>query len=325
VQLISILGGLGRRARSVARFALLFAGVVGCAGLASKLSARTPAQVAFTRAPARAAASLADVSQSPSEASRATLDPKDPAEAREINRRIPFAAGPVEPARRFVLKASGADRERAIDCMAAAIYYEAGFEPLDGQRAVAQVVLNRVRHPAFPKTVCGVVFEGAGGPGCQFSFACDGALARAPEAAALKRARRVALEALNGRVQPLIGASTHYHADYVVPYWGRELLKVRQIGAHIFYRWPGEAGARATLVGVYAGHEPSSPLAPTQVAAQTETASAPAVGSQSGGLVVSGLGWTPSPPTVSDAGSAYQRSVDSQAAGSATGRLRAAS
>ena len=72
------------------------------------------------------------------------------------------------------------DRARALECLTAAIYYEAASESDDGQRAVAQVVLNRVRHPAFPGTVCGTVYQGSERAGCQFSFACDGAMARAP-------------------------------------------------------------------------------------------------------------------------------------------------
>lgn len=314
-----ILGGLCRRVRSGARLALLVVGVVGCAGLASKLAARTPAADAVTQTPARAPQPVAALSPGLRQAPSAGLDPADPLEAREINRGIPFAVGPVEPARPFVLRASGPDRERAIECLAAAIYYEAGAESLDGQRAVAQVVLNRVRHPAFPKTVCGVVFQGASAPGCQFSFACDGSLARTPQPAALLRARRVALRALSGSVEPLVGVSTHYHADYVAPYWGRELSKIRQIGAHIFYRWPGEAGDRSALVGRYAGHEPPPPLSPTQVAAQSENPPAVALDRESGGRVVPGLGWTPSPPDISGPGSAYQRSMDNQRAGGAAG------
>ena len=74
------------------------------------------------------------------------------------------------------------DRRRALLCLTQAVYYEAGFEPLEGRRAVAQVVLNRMRHPAFPKSVCGVVYQGARDPVCQFSFVCDGSLYRAPGA-----------------------------------------------------------------------------------------------------------------------------------------------
>src|SRR5690606_26226798 len=127
----------------------------------------------------------------------------------------------AEPARPFILESAAAeDRGRALSCLTAAIYYEAGAESANGQRAVAQVVLNRLRHPNFPKTVCGVVFEGAErATGCQFTFTCDGSLARAPSAAGWKRAEAVAEAALDGFVDEAVGHATHYHAVYVVPYW----------------------------------------------------------------------------------------------------------
>ena len=97
--------------------------------------------------------------------------------------------------------------------------YEAGDDPA-GQRAVAQVVLNRVRHPAFPKTVCGVVFEGQDRTtGCQFTFSCDGALTRwSPSPALWTAARQIATAALTGTVYRPVGYATHYHTDWVVPY-----------------------------------------------------------------------------------------------------------
>ncbi|MGI4879047.1 MAG: cell wall hydrolase [Janthinobacterium lividum] len=135
---------------------------------------------------------------------------------------------------------AGTDRADAIDCLATAISYEAGNEPEAGQEAVAEVVLNRVRHPAFPKTVCGVVYQGAERrTGCQFTFACDGSLLRrrAPQA----MARAVATRALDGQLGPGIGEAVFYHADYVAPAWAPSLVRVGQIGAHIFYRFPGGA------------------------------------------------------------------------------------
>ena len=247
---------------------------------------------------------------SPLDPSDAAAAADDPAAARALNRSIPFFSGPVERARPFVLATDAEDRSRALDCLATAVYYEAGFEPLEGERAVAQVVLNRVRHPLFPKSVCGVVFQGFGQPGCQFSFACNGSLAHAPEPAAMQRARRVAAEALAGRVEPLVGTSTHYHADYVAPYWGRSLYKIRQIGAHIFYRWPGELGRRAEFVGRYAGPEP-----PVQLAAAGAAPGKPAepperrADDDVGGRITPGLGWTPALPDVHGPGSAYERLV----------------
>jgi hypothetical protein len=140
--------------------------------------------------------------------------------------------------------------------MTAAIYYEAAYETTDGQRAVAQVVLNRMRHPAFPKTVCGVVFQGSTrATGCQFTFTCDGALARQPTDEGWARARKVAEAALNGHVMRKVGNATHYHAAYVAPYWSPSLVKVGTIGAHIFYRWTGGAGLPPAFGGRYAGGE----------------------------------------------------------------------
>jgi hypothetical protein len=151
------------------------------------------------------------------------------------------------------------NHDRALLCMTQAVYYEAGFEPLTGRRAVAQVVLNRMRHPAFPKSVCGVVYQGSGGPVCQFSFVCDGSLYRAPAAGAWKQARDVAEAALEGYVERSVGQATHYHADYVAPRWAPMLTKIAQLGAHIFYRWPGSWGTPGAFNGRYIG-EPRDPL-----------------------------------------------------------------
>jgi len=192
---------------------------------------------------------LAALSAAPTQA-----QPGNPETALRINASLPFSSAPVEAARPFVAPA-GADEAKALDCLTAAVYYEAGFESVDGERAVAQVVLNRLRHPAFPKTVCGVVYQGAPSAGCQFSFACDGSLANAPAPAAWRRAHQVAAEALQGHVMAAVGEATHYHANYVAPYWAPKLAKVTQIGAHIFYRWPGSWGRPGAFTGRYAGGE----------------------------------------------------------------------
>lgn len=143
---------------------------------------------------------------------------------------------------------TGIAHDRAVDCLAAAAWYEAGDAP-DGERAVAQVVLNRARHPAFPASVCGVIFQGSERKtGCQFTFTCDGSLsARRPSASAWVRARAIAQAALTGAVARDVGLATHYHADYVVPYWRDGLVKLAQVGAHLFYRWPGFWGSRSAL------------------------------------------------------------------------------
>ena len=177
--------------------------------------------------------------------------------ALQINSQQPFATGPNPAARPFSLAAAGTEsRERAIECLTSAIYYEAGQEALIGQQAVAQVVLNRVRHPAFPSSVCGVVYQGSTrATGCQFTFTCDGSLARAPERSSWNRAREVAKAALAGFVQPSVGNATHYHANYVAPYWAPTLAKTAAIGAHLFYRWSGGWGRPAAFAQSYSGHE----------------------------------------------------------------------
>jgi hypothetical protein len=118
------------------------------------------------------------------------------------------------------------------------------------------VVLNRVRHPAFPSSVCGVVYQGSTrATGCQFTFTCDGSLARAPERSSWNRAREVAKAALAGFVQPSVGNATHYHANYVAPYWAPTLAKSAAIGAHLFYRWSGGWGRPAAFTQSYTGRE----------------------------------------------------------------------
>jgi len=208
--------------------------------------------------------------------------------------------------------ATAEDRTRALECLTQAVYYEAGFESALGQRAVAQVVLNRLRHPAFPKTVCGVVFQGADLATCQFSFTCDGAMSRAPAAAAWRRSREVAAQALAGRVEGSVGGATHYHADYVAPYWAPRLAKITQIGGHIFYRWTGSTGERAAFVGRYAGREPLIVEPQFRIAtldAQALAAAGPPerrAANDLAGRIDPSLGWTPSVP---DVGSAYAQAV----------------
>lgn len=182
-----------------------------------------------------------------------------PEDALSINQAIPLLDGPNPAARRFALKgADAAAKARALECLTSAVYYEAGQESTDGQRAVAQVVLNRVRHPAFPGSVCGVVYQGSTRPtGCQFTFTCDGSLARQPMAGAWVRARKVAEAALAGAVYAPAGYATHYHADYVVPYWASSLAKNAVVGAHIFYRWAGGWGRPAAFAKRYAANEPN--------------------------------------------------------------------
>jgi hypothetical protein len=165
------------------------------------------------------------------------------------------AIGPV--ARALRIDNSGVDRSRALQCLTAAIYYEAASEPDGGQRAVAQVVLNRLAHPAYPKTVCGVVYQGSERPtGCQFSFTCDGSLARAPQRYFWRRAEEVAHAALSGQVYAPVGLATHYHTIQISPYWAPSLHYLTTIGAHRFYAFNGAAGNPASFRFAYLGGEP---------------------------------------------------------------------
>lgn len=174
------------------------------------------------------------------------------------------------------------ESSRELECLTQAVYYEARGETPSGQAAVAQVVLNRVRHPAFPKTVCGVVFQGAARKtGCQFSFACNGAMRRRVEPAAWRRAERVAARALGGEVMADVGRATHFHTTAVAPYWGARMTRVTQVGQHVFYRFnrnpaPMRMLARAEEVS------PEQTEAPVFASAEEvmESEAAPALGGE---------------------------------------------
>jgi len=188
-----------------------------------------------------------------------TVRPLAPDQAIKLNAEIPVTVGPNPAAAAFRFKGNDAARAQALNCLASAVYYEAGNQDADGERAVAQVVLNRVRHPAFPGTVCGVVYQGSTRPtGCQFTFTCDGSLNRQPDADGWRRATEIAAAALSGAVYAPVGWATHYHADYVVPYWASTLAKSDVVGAHLFYRWRGGWGQPDAFRQAYGGREPSA-------------------------------------------------------------------
>lgn len=160
-------------------------------------------------------------------------------------------------ARPFTMKAGTVEHSRALKCLTDAIYYEAATEPDVGQRAVAQVILNRMRHPTYPNSVCGVIYQGSERhTGCQFSYSCDGSMARLPSRLHWDRARKVAAEALAGYVYAPVGTATHYHTVQVNPYWAPSLHFVGTIGAHRFYRWKGSAGRLSAFFRSHAGREP---------------------------------------------------------------------
>ena len=131
-------------------------------------------------------------------------------------------------------------RERR--CLATAIYFEARGEPVRGQVAVGQVILNRMRSPLFPQTICGVVYQGQMHPGCQFSFTCDGHTDNPRNDAQWALAQSIAKKIMAGELWlPEIGYSTYYHANYVSPYWKGDMNKIDKIGRHIFYKKRNEA------------------------------------------------------------------------------------
>lgn len=178
----------------------------------------------------------------------------------------PAAAGEIEgtavPALAPPARVDLETPEEAERCLATAVYYESARESAEGRAAVAQVVINRSRHPAYPKTVCGVVWQGhTRSTGCQFSFTCDGALARRPDPALWAQAVATAQAALAGTEAPGLGTALNYHADYVSPYWKRSLTKVTAIGRHIFYRRPGSPPLASDPVGV-ASSTATTPASP---------------------------------------------------------------
>ena len=200
-----------------------------------------------------------------------------PGDAKALNAEIPIVGGSNPAASPYRMLAGADDVARATDCLAAAVLYEAGDDAV-GERAVAQVILNRLRHPAYPKSVCGVVFQGSErSTGCQFTFTCDGAMRRTPGEAAWRRAREVAAGALSGQVYAPVGWATHYHTDWVVPYWSASLDKIAKVGTHLFFRWTGWWGTPRAFgrtpmsaepsIGQLAALSPSHGLGAAQVSA----------------------------------------------------------
>ncbi len=200
--------------------------------------------------------------------------------AQQQNAEIPVSGLPLEAVRGIAFSvADDGTYATALKCLTQAVYFEAAHEPITGRRAVAQVVLNRMRHPAYPNSVCGVVYQGSERrTGCQFSFTCDGALLRTPMAALWREAQDVASKALAGYVEPSVGTATHYHADYVLPKWAFNLAKIEQIGRHIFYRFNGGLGKSLAFTARYSGIEnlPQIDLA----ALRLKTAEDPALAAQ---------------------------------------------
>jgi spore germination cell wall hydrolase CwlJ-like protein len=239
----------GRMPRKIAMISVAALFLVG---LGTSLALRPPAEAAPSFA--IDSAMRAQIPTMSTGAQQALLITGDTAE--DGNARIPLAAGaPVEIAGFDAIARTSPQYAVAMECLTQAIYYEAANEPEQGKRAVAQVILNRLRHPAYPNSVCGVVYEGANAPVCQFSFTCDGSLLRPPAARQWAESHKVAERALTGGVAPEVGSATHYHADYVLPRWAFTLGKLGQIGRHIFYRFPGRAGGAGVFAGRWIGRE----------------------------------------------------------------------
>jgi hypothetical protein len=193
----------------------------------------------------------------PARSALIALPGADPLSGDEVS----AAGGALDPGPAAAPFLAGGMATRAEQCLAEAIYHEAASESEAGQRAVAQVVLNRVRHPAWPNSVCAVVFQGSErATGCQFTFTCDGSRARTPGGAPWARAQRIARAALTGEVYAPIGLATHYHTHWVAPRWAGSLDHVGTIGAHRFYRARGKAGMLAAFDAAYAGFEPPAPV-----------------------------------------------------------------
>jgi spore germination cell wall hydrolase CwlJ-like protein len=212
--------------------AMLAAGAVAVGGAAFAARSATEA-----RAEARAVADLRQAAVD-AYASAAETSPRVIAVASE-----PVAA-PVRTAARRALPSLGAAPDSERRCLAEAVYFEANGESEAGQRAVAAVILNRTADPRYPKTICGVVYQGAQRSGCQFSFACDG-IHQTPSGPGWNRARRIADQALAGAFRDPTHGATHFHATYVAPGWANRLIETAAIGLHVFYRYPGFGRAAA--------------------------------------------------------------------------------
>jgi spore germination cell wall hydrolase CwlJ-like protein len=215
---------------------------------------RTPAATAKKTVPAKAAPAKADRSSGATVvlAYAAPDEPKDKKAAAAIDAVIGPKLKPagllvpnVDAAHAWVNKPlpASARSKTEMKCLATAIYFEARGEPERGQLAVAQVVINRLKNPAYPSTMCGVVYQNKNKRNrCQFSFACDGIKDRITDASAWNKAQAMATKVVNDdrtMFAPDVGTSTHYHANYVRPRWARHMKKMQKIGRHIFYKTYG--------------------------------------------------------------------------------------
>lgn len=148
---------------------------------------------------------------------------------------------------------------REHNCLSEAVYYEARGETQQGQVAVAEVVMNRVHSPFYPKTICAVVYQGSDrNTGCQFTFTCDGSIDSRPRGRAWIQAQRLATAVMLGYTRPVTQHATHYHTDAVNPSWSGRLIETTQIGSHVFYRMPNRT-ERAELQDALAARRAAQP------------------------------------------------------------------
>lgn len=200
----------------------------------SEIAAKSHASVPPEQELRLASVTPTDIGSGPLTATPAVAPPPITIPLSEVP--LPRAAPPIPPAVRLGLKDK--DYARAQRCLANAIYFEARSEPIRGQMAVAQVVLNRAFSGFYPNDICGVVYQNANRHlACQFTFACDGKSKLITERGHWAVANRIARQTLDGQIYvPEVGKSTHYHASYVHPNWVREMRKLVRFGVHSFYR-----------------------------------------------------------------------------------------
>lgn len=205
---------------------------LGCAALCVSLA--LPAELAVAGSLSARNALIPGIDLVPA-AATAHTDTEEPRGPVTVQQRIGDGMAAPAPEKLWQAAAGGsADYSEAdLDCLSEALYFEARGEGLKGQAAVAEVILNRVDHPAFPQTVCGVINQRA-----QFSYKLAG-LSRIHEKAAYSIAREIAAAALSGAPRDLTGGATYFHTPAVSPSWSRKFTRTIRIGQHIFYRRGG--------------------------------------------------------------------------------------
>ncbi|MES1989781.1 MAG: cell wall hydrolase [Pseudomonadota bacterium] len=223
---------------AVGLFCLTAVGGVLAANLTKSSALATPV-VASAAAPASAVALKIDLGENAMRAAAYTL-PTNVSNSGALMVSAVFRADDRMILQESVVKPSIeiklSDLERERRCLVEGIYYEARGERAAGQRAVAEVVLNRVVSGRYPDTICGVVYQGVKSGQCQFSFACTNVMTKPRDMTAWRKAQRMAHYVLSGKLRSSIGAATFYHASYVSPYWAPHMVEVAKIGQHVFYR-----------------------------------------------------------------------------------------